>query len=283
MTAHNGEAPTPDDHQEFDELAVGWALHALEPEDDAVFAAHLPGCARCADTVAGTTDVMAAMAADLPAAEPSEELRHRLRAAVESTEQVAPPQVPAPTAVRRPSPVPRTGGSVRAAVAAPPPRSGRGRTVSRALVAATLAAVVGLGAWNIGLNSERRDLESTLAQQSAVMDALVDPDRATLAPLGDDGQPVATVVPRAGEIEVVTHGLAANDAENTIYVVWGLRGDVPVPLGTFDVQGPQMALQTVGSGLTGREQYDEYAVSLEPGRKAPSAPTDVVATGQVTS
>ena len=27
------------DHEAFDELAVGWALHALEPEDEALFAA----------------------------------------------------------------------------------------------------------------------------------------------------------------------------------------------------------------------------------------------------
>ena len=60
------------------------------------------------------------------------------------------------------------------------------------------------------------------------------------------------------------------------------RGE-PVALGTFDVQGSQMQLQTVGSGLTDLDQYDGYAVSLEPGQEAPSAPTDVVATGQVTS
>jgi hypothetical protein len=36
------------DHQRYDELAVGWALHALEPEDEAAFARHLSGCARCA-------------------------------------------------------------------------------------------------------------------------------------------------------------------------------------------------------------------------------------------
>ena len=27
--------PRQDDHEAFDELAVGWALHALEPEDEA--------------------------------------------------------------------------------------------------------------------------------------------------------------------------------------------------------------------------------------------------------
>jgi anti-sigma factor RsiW len=63
------------DHEVFDELAVGWALHALEPEDEAIFARHLPGCARCAETVAETTEVMAGMASDLPPAAPSETLR----------------------------------------------------------------------------------------------------------------------------------------------------------------------------------------------------------------
>ena len=44
-----------------------------------------------------------------------------------------------------------------------------------------------------------------------------------------------------------------------------------------------MDMQTVGSGLTGLDQFDAYGISLEPGREAPSLPTEVVATGQVTS
>jgi anti-sigma factor RsiW len=65
------------DHGTFDEMAVGYALHALEPEDEAVFAVHLPTCPRCAATVAETGEVMAALAADLPAAEPPDEVRIR--------------------------------------------------------------------------------------------------------------------------------------------------------------------------------------------------------------
>ncbi|HEV7875756.1 MAG TPA: anti-sigma factor [Nocardioides sp.] len=263
-----------DAHEMYDELAVGWALHALEPEDESAFAAHLGGCARCADTVAGTTEAMAAMATDLPQAEPSEELRQRLRRAVEQTEQL-----PAP------APVPRVPSPVRT-VAPIAPRAGEVRSRRRllpALVGAAAAAIVGLGAWNVALNGDRQELRSTVAAQSAVMEALLDPHRATLAPLRDDGQPVATVVPRGDELEVVAHGLATNDADSTSYVVWGLRSGVPIPLGVFDVEGSQMQLQTVGSGLTGLDQFDEYAVSLEPGHEAPSEPTDVVATGQVTS
>ena len=59
MTAGRSGMPLPDDHREFDELAVGWALHALEPEDEDAFAVHLPGCARCAETVAEATELMA--------------------------------------------------------------------------------------------------------------------------------------------------------------------------------------------------------------------------------
>ena len=38
-------------HGEWDALAVGWALSALESDDKARLAAHLAGCARCTETV----------------------------------------------------------------------------------------------------------------------------------------------------------------------------------------------------------------------------------------
>ncbi len=259
------------DHQRFDELAVGWALHALEPDDEAEFARHLPGCARCAETVAETTGVMSAMAADLPKAEPSEGLRSRLRDAVAHTEQVHRPAVP--SAVADPGPV------VPAAL--PSPR--RPHVPVLALVAAAVAAVLGLGAWNIGLNSQRQELQETVADQRAVVDALLDPGRVVLDPLGEDGRPVATVVARGSEVQVLTHGLAVNEAATTTYVVWGVGDDGAKPLGTFDVERSQIELRTVGSGLTGLDDVEQYAISLEPGQEAPSTPTEVVATGQVTS
>ena len=126
------------DHDAFDELAVGWALHALEPEDEAVFARHLPGCARCAETVAETTAVMAAMATDLPQAAPSEGLRSRLQAAVAGTEQVH--RAAAPPAQAATVPVPR------------PSR----RALAVALVAAAVATIAGLGIWNVVLGADRR-------------------------------------------------------------------------------------------------------------------------------
>ncbi|MDP9465808.1 MAG: anti-sigma factor [Actinomycetota bacterium] len=284
-------------HESFDELAVGWALHALEPEEEELFAAHLPTCPRCVQTVAETTDVMGAMAGDLPPADPSAQLRDRLRAAVAETEQVSPSAgdvertarpVP-PVAAYRPAPGPRPEAPASGAHRAPfplgpvePPPTWR-RMLPNALVAAAVAAILALGTWNVVLSSAREEAQATAAEQAELVDALLAPGEATIAPLSADGTTVATVVARDDQVQVVTHGLAPNDVQDQTYVVWGTGAGSPAPLGTFDVTSPQPALWTVGSAASGRDGYTGYAVSLEPGRQAPPEPSDIVASGEVPS
>ncbi|WP_231486926.1 zf-HC2 domain-containing protein, partial [Candidatus Blastococcus massiliensis] len=77
--------PGPGHDEAFEELAVGWALHALEPEDAELFRTHLDGCPHCRQVVEDTTEVMAAMAGAAPAAEPPRSLGERLRAEVART------------------------------------------------------------------------------------------------------------------------------------------------------------------------------------------------------
>ncbi|MGY1707140.1 anti-sigma factor domain-containing protein [Geodermatophilus sp. SYSU D00697] len=287
MSEPRGPAPRREDHEHFDELAVGWALHALEPEEETLVAAHLPECARCRHTVAETAEVMGALATELPPVRPPERLRSRLRAAVEATEQVGPAPVaeepPAPADPGRPADgVPDLGVPVPAARSAPPiPWR---RVLPNALVAAAVAAILALGTWNVVLSSARDRAQGAVAEQGRVLDALLTPGRAIVTPLsGDDGTPVATVVARSGQVQVVTHGLAVNDARQQTYVVWGLGGDAPVALGTFDVIRPRMDLRAVGSATTGPDDFTAYGISLESGRSAPSAPTEVVARGEVTN
>ena len=265
---------TPTDHAGYDELAVGWALHALEPEDEALFLAHLPGCDRCGATIGQTRELMSAMAADLPPAEPSDGLLQRIRAAVEETEQLPEPPVTIPVQPVRAAPSPR--------VIVPPPSRWR-RVVPVGLVAAAVAAIVGLGLWNVVLASDRDKLQTTVAEQNAVMHGLLSPGRATIAPLkSPDGKPVATVVARGDEVNLIMQGLAANDPRANTYVLWSMDDGNAESLATFDVTSSQIAMKTVGSGATGYD-HEIYGISLEPGRKAPSLPTEVVATGQVNS
>jgi hypothetical protein len=292
MSTRRGGASPSGQHQMYDELAVGWALHALEPGDEAVFAEHLPGCDRCAQTVADTSEVMAAMATDLPRTEPSDRLRERLRAAVAETEQIPPddlaPQPARPRAtgfpgyrpVEPPAEPPAEPSAESSAESSAASSRLRRRSPLLALAAAAVAAILGLGVWNVFLADSRNDLEATVAQQERIVDALLTPGDAKVAALsGDDGRALATVVARPDRVDVISYGLAVNDSDAQTYVVWGIADTGPEAIGTFDVERSQMTLQTVGSGSTGLDQFPSYGISLEPGREAPPEPTDVVAMG----
>jgi anti-sigma-K factor RskA len=267
------------EHETFDELAVGWALHSLEPEDEDAFAAHLPDCDRCARTVAETVEMMAALATELPPAEPSAELGHRLREALAGTEQL-PPEPP------RPRPAAATGfpdyDGERVAVPEVLQPAWR-RALPALLGALAVTLIVALGVWNVVLADARSQADATAAAQARILSAVLAPGRATIAPVSDPaGRSVATVVARDTEMLVVSHGLRVNDAADSTYVVWGMQSAQPVALGTFDVVHTQMDVRTVGSTETGLDAFSGYAISLEPGRTAPAAPTDVIAQGEVT-
>jgi len=261
-------------HVVFDELAVGWALHALEPEDESIFAVHLGGCARCAQTVAETSEVMAAMAADLPVAEPSDALRTRLAAAVAETEQV-----PAPSRAERPL----ASAPLRGSVPAPRSRRSTRRLVPAALVAAAVAAIVGLAGWNVVLARSQDELRSTVSEQTQVMDSLLTPGHQAIAALSDDGKQVATVVASDHRVDVVARALSVNDSDRSTYVLWGMKGTTPVPLGTFDIVRNDLDVRHVAADSAGLDNYSVFGVSLEAGRQAPAAPTHMVATGGVNS
>jgi hypothetical protein len=291
-----GRKDRDDEHRSWDELAVGWALHALEPEDETLFTHHLSGCARCVRTVAETSEVMAAMAGDLPQAEPSEGLRERLRSAVEETAQLpsaerrpAPPVTPAAPPAAQPEGTHAAAGGGAGNLRAPLPlravdrRPAWRRVLPTALVAAAVAAVLSLGAWTVAVIDDRDAAQATAAEQERMLEGLLAPGRATIAPVSHDGHAVATVVAREHGAQVVATGLPVNDRHDSTYVVWGMVDGLPQALGTFDVVTPQMDLRPVGSSATGLDDYSEYAISIEPGRQAPSFPTEVVGKGQVTS
>ncbi len=60
------------------ELAVGWALHALEPAEESPVTAHMPDCPICTATAADTEEVGATLGLSVPMAIPSAELEQRV-------------------------------------------------------------------------------------------------------------------------------------------------------------------------------------------------------------
>ena len=95
-------------------------------------------------------------------------------------------------------------------------------------------------------------------------------------------QPLGTVVASPSSVSFVTSTLPENDPAKT-YVLWGLTSATdphPVALGVFDVTTTGLTARLVGSDpAVNYSKFPVFAVSYEPGRTAPPAPTDVLGAG----
>jgi anti-sigma-K factor RskA len=276
----------PMDSCPVNEQAAAWALHALEPDEEASVLRHLPTCPSCRAVAADAEEVLARMGAAVEQVDPPPSLRSSLMAEVANTPQYGRPTPPqqrpatsgADTARHRSS-------SSRPADSRPSRSAGRPRR-GRRLVAAAVAlvgvlAIGGLAARTVQLQQQR---DTEVAQTQTLNDLLGQLGRpgsryALLAP--ENGSTVAAVVVADGQRQVFSLGLPTNSVDRDTYVLWGLpdKGN-PEPLGTFDVAGTGPDARTVGASATA-DSFGKYAISIEPGRTAPAIPTTVVAVGAV--
>ncbi|MDQ1677545.1 MAG: hypothetical protein QOC93_2689 [Actinomycetota bacterium] len=290
MTGEIGRAPHGDGHAAYEILAAGWALHALEPDDEERFAAHLAGCAECRQTTAELADTIGELAYAAPAVEPPPELLDRLRAAVAAEEAPRRPPSPAGTGSRSVRPA-TTGRRAPAGEADVVRFRGRSRGDRRGRIgwiaaAAAVAAVVALGGWNVSLRNEVRDQQRIAAQRDAMLEQVMQPGRrmAALSPAPGDGSPVAYVLTRGGNLEVATSGMAGNTAGKTSFWLWGIwDGNTRAPLGRFDVSNGEMTLHNLGPVPPNMDTVTVFAVSREPGTARPRSPSSIVARGLVDS
>jgi Anti-sigma-K factor rskA, C-terminal len=249
-------------HCEQQELAVGWALHALEPADEAVFRAHLPGCGRCQATVRETEELGAVLALGVPQVQPPEVLGERIRELASEA---------------RSGPL-RTF-SLR--------RRSRRTTARWPLLAAAAVLVLAAMSVSLGLRAVQLDAERDLAAQrvaelSEVLELAADPATRTIELTGPEGRLLARLLVGPDSRVLLPLALPANRIDDQTYVLWGLRPGDAVPLRTFDVSPEPSAVQPVGPDATA-DSFVGYAVSLEPGRTMPPAPSNVLASGQVDS
>ncbi|QYN37123.1 anti-sigma factor [Pseudonocardia sp. DSM 110487] len=256
-----------DDRSRFDgttpcalgEEAVAFALHALEPDEEAAMRSHIERCRSCSETVRETELVAAAVGGAVEQVDPPPRLRANLLATAAETPQSGPPSQPHPRFAAR---------------------QHRSRNRARILIAAAAAAVVlavgGLGAYTAQVQRQRDALAQALAGIVTQLDA-PGSSHATLST--DSGRPVAAVLVTTAGRTVVTAGLDPNDTGATTYVVWGIEAGDPRPLAAFDVTAPGPGIHEIGPGDGSR--FEAYAVSIEPGRTMPAVPTTVVASGPV--
>jgi hypothetical protein len=264
------------EHEVFEELAAGYALHALEPEDELLFTSHLAACAACERAVAEHAEMLGELATALPAEEPPPALLQGILAGIG-----APGAAPAPAA---PTAAPTDGAPAdelaaarrrRAQVAVP-----RAWLLSGA--AAVTALVVALGAWNASLLTERTEQAERADRLAQSVEALERADAQTVRLTDGEGRVLAVVIAGGEDMSMVVDGLHPNSAD-TVYVLWGQSrsGEVRA-LSTFDV--PRDGLDALhGMRLdVPMGELTALMVTHEPGRTAPDATEQpVVAAGEV--
>jgi hypothetical protein len=274
-------------HEEFDELAAAHVLDALDAEEDRRFVEHAEGCALCQDVLRDLSRVAATLAGGVAAVEPPDRLRASLLAAAlverpPAAGSAAPPEI-GPGGPDSPDGRDATGGRRERGAAGPPGsrrrhrRSKPVRTVA-AVVAAVLALALvgGLAAWGAVQSGRASDRLTALRQRDAVLAGLARPGARTVALPGKNGAS-AEVVIAGREVFMVTSGLASNDPARTTYVLWAITAaGKPAGVRAFDVGTRPVTLVDAGAVDTGVSTAKAFAVSLEPGRTVPAAPSKVV-------
>jgi len=252
-----------DEHCPHLENAVGWALYALEPEEEHTVRAHLATCSLCGETVREVEQVTALLAASTSQHEPPLELRSRLLTAIQhastpSTTTPVRPPVSLDAARRRHQP--RTAG----------------------LLAAAAAVVVVLGGATTVLGVQLSNVHAQ-QQAQAAGDAMVrsivgDPVAKRAVLTNAAGKPAAMLVTSPAGAVVMPLSLSPN-ATNQSYVAWGLvDGAGPQGLVAFDVPAGSVGPVLVNWPATARG-LTRFAISLEPGRVVPAKPSNVIASG----
>lgn len=275
--------------------AVGLALHALEPEEEMEVLLHLPQCASCRAALRDAEHVLGGLGSAVESVDPPPALRDRIVAAAAGTPQEAdvvwphrtpeaapsaPPPVPADQTADR-----RRRRNADRETTRPAGRRSRLSARARRMAAVSLALVGVLTVGGLAVRTaqleQQRDAAVSQAQSVAdLMSRLDEPGTSHAVLAAPDGTTVGAVLVTDGQRRLVTVGLPPNAVDRETYVLWGMRDQTPVPIGTFDVGTSDPGLETLGSQPEAGV-FSAYAISIEPGRVAPATPTDVVAQGRV--
>lgn len=256
-----------DPHEQYEQLVVGYALHALEPDEEQLLLRHLPSCAACGRALIAHRDTLGHLAHVVAPVELPIMLWDGIRREIEAV---------SPEAFSRQVDLRETAAAPSVPAARDELADMRSRGLRRASLltaaAAVVALVVGLGTWNVVLQRDRTQQHELSAGLREAVDALGESPARTV-PLKDTADRVAAVaVVSADRISLLVDGLQPNDTSNSTYVLWGKSGvDPPQALAAFDVRdGDLDVLRDVPLPPAARPVPDVLLITHEPGRSAPA-------------
>lgn len=236
------------EHVYWDELAAGYALHGLSPEEQVRFADHLETCEICTASV-NDLELVAAQLGSIAhyredAEAPSWE---SMRDAIISTPQAAVHQVDDLAARRR-----------------------RRYELSRRSLGAAAAAVIlagaGIATWQL-TSSGGPSCSASSGCHTIELDAA-------------GGKAAATLQVRGRSVVMDTSAMAPAPA-GKVYVLWQQPSDAPAePIKEF--QAGTSASSVTASLTSAYADTAGFAVSVEPANVAPTSPHNLLASGTTT-
>ncbi|MDP9101839.1 MAG: zf-HC2 domain-containing protein [Actinomycetota bacterium] len=257
-------------HERFEELAAGYALVALEPQEEEAFVAHLATCAPCGRAVALHNETLAHLAY-AEVAEPPAALLEAIRAGVQASGRPAVfPESPAVTSLEGARNRKRQAFALRGAPL-------------WASVAAAVALVISLGIWNTSLRDGQTQQSAWQSRVSQVVSQLGLTSAQQVQLKATDGTPVVLAVVHGREVSLVIDGLTRNDVATSTYVLWQKSrfGDLRA-VGAFDVTAAKLDVVPRVMLLQNPTDVVTLMVTKERGRTAPALPAaPVVAAGNV--
>jgi anti-sigma factor RsiW len=240
---------TPMSHSEYEELAAGYVLGALEPDDEHVFQRHLDGCPICEANVRELEAVVGELAYAVPPADPPDTVWAGIRREIrsEAVRPEAAPQAPAPAPLQAPAPArARRGGRVQ-------------RLLPRLAAAAAILLLVGLSVWNVSLRDQNATYRNRVAALEEATRLANDPTASLVAledAEGTTGAQAAVIASSREDRGVLLIENLPPLQRNRVYELWGVPGG--------KIADAQKALVFVPLRRQGTQTL-EFEVPIQPG------------------
>ena len=242
---------TPMNHSEYEQLAAGYVLGALEPDDEHVFQRHLGGCSECEANVRDLEEVVGTLAYAAPPVDPPETLWASIQREIRPERRPVQPQ------------------PIR-------PRRWASPWVARLAAAAAIVAVATLSVWNLNLRDENagyRDRVTALEQATRLLN---EPDTAKVALEGSAAEARATVLAAEAQDRgvLVVENLPPLQ-RGKVYELWGIpdrgTGRAQKAL-VFTVPLRRQGVQTLEFQVP-IQPDTVFAITEEPGPQGSEQPT----------
>jgi anti-sigma-K factor RskA len=245
--------------QEFAELAAGHALHALGPDDERAFVAALDAHPEWMSIVGPDEDTAAMLAETVDEVAPAPSTRDAILSRIADLPAGSDAVASASAGGSEVTPSATRDGTTAGAGTAPRARRIRRRWLALA-ASIVLVAAVAVGT-AIGLQHSASTPATVALQQ---IESASDAQMAS-SDVSGGGSATLHWSTSLGRAVLVTDGMPALPSGRT-YELWAVRGDTPIPAGTFDSGGGQASAVVRGAMKPG----DTIAVTIEQSGGSPT-------------